>query len=308
MIPLKIFKPLVTLVLVLLFFSAGETHPGYGIVSDGKGKIYFTDIGRETIWKMDNNNIISTVTTGKWTHQLFLDSQNNLYFTDEESTDNQNGYSFWKISETGTLTQLIPPRTRDNFPSDIFVMGDNGTLYVANNTTVFQSTDDNHFYPLSLADKNQPLEKAKFNSIYSMTMGRDNSIYLIDRDKLKRIRNGMVETIAADLIEENPSNLPIKNAPNIHSINRLFGLALDPDGNIYACYFGNRQVLKISNKRELSIFYQSENPWSPVGVVFDDRGLIVKEHGFTEKQGWIGPRIILLREDGEKEILAEIMQ
>lgn len=301
-----IFIWLIAIALLQCFYTSVVAHPGYGIVTDNSGNIYFTDISRERIWKLDVNNSLQVIETGRWSHQLCIDNNANLYFTDEENINGQSGYSLWMFSAGGNLTELIPASLRKDFPNDVFAIDKDGRIYLATNTAIFRSQDYRHFQALSFIDTESPEKKVTFSGIRSMSIETDNRIYVVDGDKLRCIRDGQIETIISDLIVENPSHIPIKNAPNPDSINRLFGLTLDMSNNIYICYFGNRQVLRISNTGELNIYYQSESPWSPVGVVYDEQGLIVKEHGFLPKVGWIGPRILRIKKDGERLVLAEL--
>lgn len=303
---LKTYIWLGSVFVILCFCSLIFAHPGYGIVADGQGNIYFTDISRQTIWKIDAGKKLQAIAKGKWSHQLWMDGSSNLYFTDEEEIDGQRGYSLWKFSADGKLTELISPSLREDFPSDIFVIDDEGILYVADNTTIFWSRDYRRFQPLLVSGTTGGAQNPAFSGIRSMTVGADGWIYLVDDDKLKRITNEKAETISTGLIEENPPDIPIKNAPNPAAINRLFGLALDQDGAIYVAYFGNRRVLKISNKTEIEVYYKSEAPWSPAGVAVDGQGVIVKEHAFTEGAGWSGPRIIRIDDELKEEVLAEM--
>lgn len=293
---------------LLCLCSLVFAHPGYGIVADGRGNIYFTDISRQTIWKIDPGKELQAIAQGKWSHQLWMDSNDNLYFTDEEEIEGQRGYSLWKFSADGKITELISPRLREDFPGDIFVIDDEGTLYVANNTTIFWSRDYRRFQPLLVSGTTSGAQNPAFSGIHSMTFGADGWIYLVDQDKLKRVKNGKAETISTGLIEENPPDIPIRNAPNPSAINRLFGLALDQDGAIYVAYFGNRRVLKIPNKAEIEVYYKSEAPWSPAGVAVDGQGVIVKEHAFTEGAGWSGPRIVRINHELKEEVLVELKE
>lgn len=293
----------ITLVLSLNIYL--NAHQGYGIVMDQYGNIYFTDIHRQTIWKIDKNNDLTPLAREKWSHQLWMENDGSLFFTNEEEISGKQGYSLWRL-DNSKLEQIIPPTLRPDFPNDIFIINAEGILYVADNTQIYSKNAAEKFEVLNLYQKKSPEEKAILKGIRAITRGPDGAIYLTDRDAVKKIDKWEVETIAVNLISANPTNIPIKNAPNPESINRLFGLTIDKDSNVYAAYFGNSQILKISNKGNVSVFYDSEPPWSPVGVTIDFEDLIIKEHAFIENKGWIGPRIIRLSSEGKKETLIEL--
>lgn len=293
--------------LLLIFRSVDlDAHQGYGIALDQSGNIYFTDIHRQTIWKLNQENQLEPLATQKWSHQLWLENDGSLLFTNEEEIDGKRAYSLWRLDNSGNLKQIIPPTLRPEFPNDIFVTDSNGNIYIASNDQIYLRNTSGKFEAIELQQKDSPNDKATFNGIRSMTSGSNGAIYLADGDAVKKIVKNEVETIASNLIYPDPVNIPIRNAPHPQSINRLFGLAIDEYENIFVAYFGNSQILRISNKSDVSIFYHSEFPWSPVGVAIDNQDLIVKEHAFVENKGWIGPRIMRVPRDGKAKIIFEL--
>ncbi len=284
--------------LLLLSFSEAIAHQGYGILIDESENIFFTDIARQTIWKIDKNKKLIPLAKNFWSHQICFDKSQNLYFTNEEFVNGKNGHSLWSISKSGDLKQVIPPTSRDKFISDIFLVSENEELVMASNTKLFSSPNLENLDSLSIL-------KEGFESIRSIFHLNDK-IYVVDGDKIKILTNGKVVTLTENLVEEDLSKISMNFISNPRPINRLFGLAVDESENVYISYFGNSQILKIAPNGEKSIFYESKDFWSPVGVAIAKDGLILKESKFVKNVGWIGPKIIKISWDKKVEEILEL--
>ncbi|KAA3602051.1 MAG: hypothetical protein DWQ06_07505 [Calditrichaeota bacterium] len=284
--------------LLLLFCFEVFAHQGFGILVDESENIFFTDISRQTIWKIDKNKNLIPLAKEFWSHQICFDKSQNLYFTNEEVVKGKNGHSLWKLSKSGNLKQVIPPTSRDKFISDIFLVSENEELVLATNSKLFFAPNLENLESLSIL-------KEGFESIRSIFNFGDK-IYVVDGDKIKILSNEKVVTLAENLVEKDVSNISMNFIPNPKTINRLFGLAVDESENVFVAYFGNSQILKIDSKGEKSVFYQSKDSWSPVGIAISENGLVVKESKFVEKVGWLGPKIIKVSWDKKVEEILKL--
>ena len=124
---------------------SAAAHPGWGIVVDSKGHIFFTDIGNLTIWELRPDGSLEAAVTGVWTHHLFLDDQDNLYYEREEYRGAVGPYnSLWRHSPSGELTLLIFPDGSFNQFWDLFLDAE-GAVYLAyhgNRRLLTVSADD----------------------------------------------------------------------------------------------------------------------------------------------------------------------
>ena len=300
-ISVKVFLSL--FIFQMLFVLPLFAHPSHGIAIDSKGNIYISDIHRQTIWKISPNGKYKSIAKNKWSHQLFMDENENLYFSHEEGYQGQGGYSFWKMNPEGNIEEWIPPTSREIIPSDIFVVDNSGNTFIADKNAILKRSPQGTIIPINLNKKKPPNE---FLGIDAMTVGPDGDIYLIDVSNVYRITSdGGVTIITENLLEENPANPPFRHS-NPRTVNRLFGLTVDISGNIYVAYYGNRSVLKISPEGKKETVYQSEAPWSPVGVAVFNEELYIKEAGMKEGVGNFGPRIQKLSKQGEVIFICEI--
>ena len=120
---------------LLAIFARGATlaasawaHPGWGIVVDRRGQIYFTDL--KQIWRIDAQGQLTRFITHKHTHELFLDENGNLWgehLTYDAATDRW-WVSVWKAAPDATLTDFIPPTTTPP-PGFSFIRDPNGNMY-----------------------------------------------------------------------------------------------------------------------------------------------------------------------------------
>jgi hypothetical protein len=93
-------------------------------------------------------------------------------------------------------------------------------------------------------------------------------------------QEGAINTLTKGLKKEDPENLPFQGA------NILFDLAVDAAENVYVAYYGNRQVLKVSSEGEVSVFLESEGPWSPHGIDVLKGEVFVLESTFGTSKWW----------------------
>lgn len=99
-----------TVAVYLLFLSVAMAHPGVGIVMDGKGNVYYTDLHH--IWKIDVRDKVSIAVHNVHSHELYMDEADNLYgehlWYKGEAT-NTWGHYVWKLSPDGKLEKIIEP-------------------------------------------------------------------------------------------------------------------------------------------------------------------------------------------------------
>ena len=118
-------------VFLLCWASPAYAHPGWGIVINSKGHLYFTDIDNLTIWELLPDGSLQAAATGVWTHHLFLDGQDNLYHEREEYSSSVGPYySFWRLSPSGEQTLLIAPTLNaEEYAGEHTVVDTAGNIY-----------------------------------------------------------------------------------------------------------------------------------------------------------------------------------
>ena len=123
---------LLSLTAICLAFSGmALAHPGTGIVEDGKGNIYYTDL--EQVWRIAPDGSRSVAVPDVHTHELYIDAEDNLHgehsWYEGEAT-NRWGWRAWRRSPDGRIAVDVPPTVgvRSDYS---FVRDSAGNMYYA---------------------------------------------------------------------------------------------------------------------------------------------------------------------------------
>ena len=119
---------LAALVLVVLVAAGrGWAHPGWGIVVDARGNVYYTDL--KQVWKIAPGGARSVVVSGVHTHELYLDAAGTLHGEHlwYDGARQKWGHYLWELTADGKLTRHPP---QSGFRTDVsFVRDSAGTMY-----------------------------------------------------------------------------------------------------------------------------------------------------------------------------------
>jgi DNA-binding beta-propeller fold protein YncE len=102
------------------------------------------------------------------------------------------------------------------------------------------------------------VRRGQFNHppINWIATARTGEVYVIDGPDLRRVnRDGTISTVA-----------------RISNAGLLFGITLDPDGNIYVAGLGDRAVFRVTPAGAVRVVARSTAPWAPSGVAISPRG------------------------------------
>ncbi len=287
-----------------------DAHPGFGLDTDSKGNIFFSDIRTRTIWKLTPEGELQSVSSDKWTHGFCVDDQDRVWI---ESEINNTKFAVYRIDPDGGEKKMLGPTEGGlSFYGGALLVDSEGSLY-------FPYSEPPNYYSLGIqkrtpdgkvellaggsrrGDRDGRGSMASFDWVQSMCWGPKGDIYLVDFDSIRKVNwNGEVETLFKDIRLNNPKNQPFDNG-NPRVSNRLFGLAVTDCGDVLVAYHGNRSVLKLSSQGR-EVIYQSTKPWSPVGVAVHPKGIVIKE----ASDGSAGPGIRLLKPDGSVQTLIEV--
>ena len=99
---------------------------------------------------------------------------------------------------------------------------------------------------------------------------------------------------------------PLPGAPQLPY---LRGLAVAPDGTVYAAANGCRTVLRIRAQGSIETVLRAEPPWSPTGVAVSGRDIYVLEYLHTgeDRKVW-APRVKKVAPEGVISTLATIQR
>ena len=300
---------------ILASLPAVQSHPGDGIDQDSEGNIYITDVYRKAVWKIDSNRRVTKLLSDHWSHGLCVDTLNRIWV---EVEVNNSHYSIVRIETDQSVTPVVGPIRRGQ------------DLY---GVTILADAQDNlyfpHSYPANLfgigirkrtsegivsliaggtkrGHRNGVGPDALFTGVQSMRFGPDNWIYLVDQNTIRKVSlDGQVKTLYQGITDPHPKNQPFDNG-NPTVSNRIYGLDIEPGTeNVVVAYHGNRSVLRFSETGR-QVIYQSNKPWSPVGVLISGNGILIKETGLEPGSNQTGPRVIRHSSNGAIEKIVTI--
>ena len=283
-------KIIVVITFWLLYSFIGIAHPGWGIERDSKGNLLFTDIVNRTIWKLDTDGTLSALSKEKWSHQLIIDNDDNIYICNEEYKMGNGWNSVIKISPEGEESYIIHPiKYGKEFSGTVIAIDENENVYFEYKNYIYKRTFDGD---LSLyINKN-------FKGITNLKFLNDN-LYVVDQDKILLIdQDKNLSVIAKNFINPNPTDGAYGSR-----FNQAAGIDFDNDGNLLMAYYGNSRVLKVLNDGTIEEVYFAEGNWYPMGVEYYNNNLYVIEEGHAPEDGSTALRITKLSRDRIPEIL-----
>jgi hypothetical protein len=107
------------IVLLLLISPASESvaHPGWGIVVDKKGNVFFGDVNHNIVWKVDSRGTVTRFVVSKHSHILTLDDAGTLYGQHIEYVSRNDTWliQYWKASADGNVSNMTNAESHNVF-------------------------------------------------------------------------------------------------------------------------------------------------------------------------------------------------
>lgn len=268
-------------------------HPGWGIELDSKGNLFFTDIVNKTIWKLDNEGKLSAFSKEKWSHQLFIDEDDNIYICNEEYKIGNGWNSLIKISPDGDESYIILPTKHGiEFGGNLIAIDDSENVYYEYNNSVYKQNSDGK-YSLFI--------KEIFNSISNLDFFNSN-LYIIARDKIFTVdSNKKLSVIAKDFINPVPVDAAYGGRYNM-----VAGIDVDNEGNLLLAYYGNSRVLKVLMDGTIEEIYFAAGNWYPMGIEYHNNDLYILEEGHAQGDGPTALRVIKITGSRKPDILVAL--
>ncbi|MDB5234656.1 MAG: hypothetical protein JWR44_1649 [Hymenobacter sp.] len=251
---------------LLLPLASARAHPGWGIVLDRQGNVYYTDL--ENVWRVDAAGRKTIAVAHVHTHELAFDQAGNLYGEDSRNEGNQLRHRLWKRSPTGQITDLRP--WTNGFREDYGIIRDaSGATYFlhhveAQNNQVCQRTATGQLRRLA------PTFTFPY-IVNQLAVAPDNSVYVASGGELLCIEpSGRVRTVARHLAPTNGRHA-------------LMGIWPDGRGNVYVADLEGRRYLRVRATGAVETLMHSPAPWQPTGIVQAANGTFwVLEYSPTE--------------------------
>lgn len=226
-------------------------HPGVGIVMDGQGNVFYTDLVH--VWRIAPDGSKSIAVRDVHTHELAIDSLSNLFGEDSEYLgDDRWRHRVWRRSRSGRITDVIP--WRDGFWREYgFVRDTTGAMYWVQcpdrQCVIRKRTPNGRTSTIAPG--------VRFDHpINWLAMGPGGSLYVVDGPDLRRITSeGRATLVAKDL--------------GAHI------MGLWPDNarhSLFAAVYGRGEVVHIGSDGRVSTVARSTAPWAPSGVTVAPNG------------------------------------
>lgn len=297
-------------VTVCLFLAdSSRAHPAWGIVVDRQGQVYFSDL--KNVWKIDAQGRLSLFRAGRdHTHDLNIDEAGNLYGA-ENSYDpaTQRFFSaIWKMTPAGNFSYLLAPT--DNPPQGTSLWKDrDGNMYHVTNyperelLVLKRSPGGEVTVLVGNSNAARQYRQGVPYSIGGIAFGVDGTLYFTHGANVGKVTtSGTLTALASNLVVEGGAG----NSAN--SPTRLFGIAVDAQGNAFVADYGNRRVLKISPDNQITTLIRTEDSWFPTGVTLRGTELYILEYGQTRTNAPLGTRVRKLSPEGRVTTLATTVE
>jgi hypothetical protein len=265
------------LVLVAAALATGAAgraaaHPGVGIVMDGKGNVFFTDLTH--VWKIGPDGKKTIAVRNVHTHELCLDAAGALYGEHlwyEGDATKKWGYRVWRLAADGTLSDVIP--AREGFRTGYsFVRDGAGNMYWSEGETaarILKKAADGTVSTLATC--------GDCRDVRWMAATRDGTVLFIDGPDLRTVSpKGILSTHARDLARRTITQ------PQVQERHALMGVWTDAAGNACVARYGNRDVIQVAADGSVRVIATASLPWSPTGGLFAPNGdLWLLEYSYT---------------------------
>lgn len=289
------------LYLFVLLYSSIIAHPANGVIEDQNGNVFFADVGKNIIWKIDTAGKTTEYITGVHSHDFWLDSLNQLHGEHLEYNSGEQTfyYSYWIKPSNDTLRWEHPPIKNDQRPL-VYDKKGNGYMWRGNNNTrdhseLWQLTSRGDWKKLcgsKYGHADGDSATALLDAVGDLFVTDSGDLYLTDLRSIRLWKDGKLTT----LYRETDTTGLLKNSS-------LFGIYVTENGPILSTNYGNQNVLIWSHSSVLTELYPSDSTWSPTGVTMRANGNVLILEGSYETDDHLKVRVIELSESGAKRVL-----
>ena len=253
---------------LLAFAGGASAHPPRGVVVDGRGQVYFSDL--TSLWKVDaQGRLVRARPAGeRHTHELAIDAEGAVHGEDSYYDPATGAYraAVWRLAPDGRFSWLLPP-TAAPLPLGSSLWRDRvgRTYFVANppgssETLLLRRERDGRVTRLLGSPRAVAAYRQEIVNLHGAgVIGPDGAFYFHHAGVLRKVEpDGRVLILARGL----PS--------------RSFGLAVEPGGAVLLADFDGRRVLRFAHGRR-TVAAAAEAPWAPTGVAVRGSDLYLLE-------------------------------
>lgn len=277
-------------------------HPGNGVAIGSDGVVYFSDVERNVIWKVDADGRLSALAHGLHSHAISLDDTGHLWaehlqYVPERASGSQWERTLVRLDPAGTRSRVVlgPTFSTEDFGGSPFTCGEGGSIVSLANAGLERPmlrriTTEGKSEPIGAEMKDiEAGETPLRGTIGGICAAPGGGFVLTQGMVVMRARSGSGATLMANLQDR-----PLPADAMSTRVNALWGVAADPRQDfVYVTDWDARTVHKVWGHGEVSTFARSRAPWSPTGVAVHGEKIYVLEHGLDGDRN-LGPRVRLI--------------
>lgn len=283
-------------------------HPGWGLVVDSHGSVYFTDL--ERVWKIDTEGRDSVFVDNVHTHELYLDETGMLYGEHEWFDPNSERFHtrYWIATPAGHVSAVSEDeaaRFFDRWDSagNHYTFTNDQERAVVLKTPPQGPTHRIAGGPFGYADGPGPT--ARFRLFGASVVGPDGRFYVTNGGLLRSVDTDGTTMTLAGPEQGFPHSVQGDGRPRYSA---LLGLAVAADGTVFFADIDQRKVFRINPDGALAIVLEPDAFWTPVGVALagGDVYFLEVRRDFaspTNRIGASGPRVRKLSPDGSVTVV-----
>jgi hypothetical protein len=255
--------------LLLLFFAGpASAHPGWGIVVDDKGTVFYTDL--KQVWRIGADGREAIAVPNVHTHELYLNSAGTLYGEHlwYDGATAKWGHYLWELTG-GKVVRHAP---QEGLRADeSFVRDRSGAMYWLEGSRILKRAPGGATVEVASIARRPDTQGEAPGGI--LALGRDGAVYLASAGDLLRVTPaGQTVRLATGLNEH------VWTAFTIQPRHYIMGLAVDPESNVYVANSGARKVKKVARDGKVSVVLSAHFPWSPTGIAIRNGEVYVLEY------------------------------
>jgi sugar lactone lactonase YvrE len=265
---MRVLRALIASVLVA---SPAMAHPGWGIVVDREGTVFYTDL--KQVLRIGTDGKVAVAVPDVHSHALHLDAEGvlrgeHLWYDNAKS---KWGHYEWEL-RNGTV---VRHPAKEGLPDPPGPARDaKGNLYWVDGPKVFRAERGGAAAQLATIPRDGETPGQAPGGI--LAVGLDGNVYVVSDGDLYRVGPaGSVARLARDLDEH------VVTSFMMQPWHYVMGLAGDPSGNVWVANTGARKLKKVSPDGKVTVVLDADFPWAPTGIALRGRDVYVLEYTDT---------------------------
>lgn len=250
----------------LLLPAFASAHPPRGIVVDGQGRIFFSDL--ERVWMVERGrlSLFRPGVADRHVHELAIDAQGYVWGEQQfyDSSRQRWPSAIWRMAPGHPPTYVVPQTTAPPTGSSVWRDRSGCSLLAQQERLrgpILLRRCGNSVVRLF----GRPADAAAFRQmvcygVAGAAFANDGTFYFRNGGTVRRLTpSNRVEEVGTGFSNE------------------TFGIAVGEDGALFVAEFARRRVVRKDARGTLGIALRSEAPWGPTGLAFRDGSLFVLE-------------------------------